>query len=197
MCYTNRVLDAFLESMLAATKSIVRIGSRSSSILLQNHTLTGLKKYAHENKAREKSLYEAEAMLRGQVATTINDLNDLIAQSEQGQCFLEPHEKVQTLNRKIEDLQAIESSSLLKNADIVGVTSTGAAKNRKLLDFWQLCCRIFLFSSPVFRWLVSCSIPNLQSKKIPMGKITGLEPDAFFFFFLRHTNWGTFRVFEA
>ena len=51
-------------------------------------------------------------------------------------------ERAAKTSRVIEDLQALESAELLRGADIVGMTTTGAAKNRKLVQL--LGCEVVL-----------------------------------------------------
>ena len=51
-------------------------------------------------------------------------------------------ERAAKTSRVIEDLQALESAELLRGADIVGMTTTAAAKNRKLVQL--LGCEVVL-----------------------------------------------------
>ena len=44
VCYTNRALDSFLESMMSTTNRIIRIGGRSKSEKLEIYNLQSLKK---------------------------------------------------------------------------------------------------------------------------------------------------------
>ena len=43
-------------------------------------------------------------------------------------------DKAAKTSRILEDLHALESAELLRGADVVGMTTTGAAKNRKLVQ---------------------------------------------------------------
>ena len=45
-------------------------------------------------------------------------------------------------SRTLDDLHALESAELLRRADVVGLTTTGAAKNRKLVQL--LGCEVVL-----------------------------------------------------
>ena len=51
-------------------------------------------------------------------------------------------ERAAKTSRVLEDLHALESAELLRGADVVGMTTTGAAKNRKLVQL--LGCEVLL-----------------------------------------------------
>ncbi len=134
VCYTNQALDNVLEDMLGVTERIVRVGGRSSSDLLEKHNLNAIRRVLSEERIRDAECYKAgkeiEADLRSLKERTDRSLMDSAEFSE----------VVTTLNdmakksRKLDDLQVLESADLLRRADIVGVTTTGAAKNRRLLQ---------------------------------------------------------------
>ncbi|KPM46450.1 hypothetical protein AK830_g203 [Neonectria ditissima] len=80
VCYTNHALDQLLEHLLNdATKSIIRIGSRSKSERLQNLNLRAVVKSFNRTKAEKSGLYNAELGIRDLVQEVNNLLQELSA----------------------------------------------------------------------------------------------------------------------
>ncbi|KAK7424141.1 hypothetical protein QQZ08_008747 [Neonectria magnoliae] len=75
VCYTNHALDQLLEHLLDdATKSIIRIGSRSKSERLQNLNLRTVVKSLIRTKAEKSGAYNAEQIVRN----LVSEGNDLL-----------------------------------------------------------------------------------------------------------------------
>ena len=117
---------------------MVRIGSRSASESLEKHTLSSLRRAAAADRVRDSSFYKRQKELEAQLGAIEQRLKESGGGEELPGILAEAARTTRTLD----DLQALESAGLLRRADVVGATTTGAAKNRKLLQL--LGCEVVL-----------------------------------------------------
>ena len=151
VCFTNRALDSFLESTLLVTKNVVRIGSRSKSEFLESHNLSSIKKWSKDASMRDGTLYKLEKSLEKELFECREEMNELcnivnsvlsektIKNFEQNLIdrWLAASEQFDKISKRLEDVRHLESASLAQRADVVGMTTSGAAKYRhfvRMLD---------------------------------------------------------------
>jgi hypothetical protein len=120
VCYTNQALDNILEDLVSVTGRIVRVGGRSSCEALEKHNLTSIKRAVNAERIRDSSYYKAE-----------KELGREMSENLKGSLFSETLKKASKTARLLDDLRSLESAELLRRADVVGMTTTGAAKNRE------------------------------------------------------------------
>ena len=113
VCYTNHSLDTFLESLIRHTAKIVRIGGRSKSQRLEPFNLGNIKRHMKHTMTRNSKIYKAIKALEEKLTSN--------------------PEQYHTIFRRIQEWNNLESLQIVNKAKIVGMTSTGAAKNFCLL----------------------------------------------------------------
>ena len=139
VCFTNRALDSFLESTLQVTKKVVRIGGRSKSELLESHNLSSVKKWTRASGLKDSSFYKLEKSLEKELfdlRTEATELSRKLTSSNDPDLFeklLETVRKMSETSNRLEDIRQMESASVVANADVVGLTTSGAAKYRHLV----------------------------------------------------------------
>ena len=146
VCFTNRALDSFLEATLQFTDRVVRIGARSKSLLLDSHNLNSIKKWSKDASMRDGTLYKLEKSLEKELFQCREEMAELcgVANSS-GQNFDQnlfdkwgvASARLKTISMQLEDVRQLENASLAQNADVVGMTTSGAAKFRhfvRMLD---------------------------------------------------------------
>lgn len=141
-------MDTFLESSLEVTPKIIRVGHRSKSEKLELHNLSNLRKTLKTSKLRSDTLAKLESEAESRLYSNRNDLNKIVSDLEN---MLTDHDKSwkQLLIRDLSNenrvfrrnaltlfnIQQLESASWARKADIVGMTTSGAANNRTLIQF--------------------------------------------------------------
>jgi len=167
VCFTNLALDSFLENMLPVTKKIIRLGSRSESTKLESHTLSELKMFAREGKMRDRDFIEGEQVL-------YKARNEIVAdvQADVGEICL----RTERLSGRIEELQSVEWSALVGKADIVGVTSTGAAKHRALLEGLGVKFTFMEEAGLMLEAVFTAAIPSTCQQLVLVGDHKQLRP---------------------
>ena len=131
ICYTNSALDQFLEHLLSFTESIIRIGGRSKSSQLENHNLSNLKNYIRENQMRNQKSYEQEKEVLSNLYNLKTELNKIPYKEVISSRLLD---EFSSLNSQLKRIRTNEEASICRKAEIIGLTVTGAAKKRALLD---------------------------------------------------------------
>jgi hypothetical protein len=143
VCFTNRALDSFLEATLTATKKVVRIGGRSKSEVLESHNLSLIKKWCKESGLKDSSVYKVEKNLEKELAEARSEAAELCRRinCSNGQDFdlnlserfREIFDRLTEISGQLEDVRRMESASICRHADVVGLTTSGAAKYRNLV----------------------------------------------------------------
>ncbi|KAF2369241.1 P-loop containing nucleoside triphosphate hydrolase, partial [Trinorchestia longiramus] len=153
LCYTNHALDQFLEGMLKFTKKIIRIGSRSKSEVIQRYQINEYVSSLKKQRLFPAHLHHAKARIRSDVVAAENNLKRRFNQLEEILCNLafndrcllyaiwreklmakireriRPHER--ELHKLLNKNQEVKNSEYLyvaRQADVVGLTTTGAAQ---------------------------------------------------------------------
>ncbi|XP_057380709.1 NFX1-type zinc finger-containing protein 1-like [Daphnia carinata] len=156
ICLTNQALDQFLEGVLKVTKKLIRIGNQSQSPLLEGYKMSVLKetiaqdykKYADSaywyHKCRMNGLKKCIQDTVDEIRSVAKKLSNL-KKSNTGQQhslaseslnLLKLHQLEQTYRGQILEFNAIRAESeeaLCRCVDVVGLTTTGAARRRDLL----------------------------------------------------------------
>ena len=124
-----QALDNILEEIIKLTPKVVRIGSRSISEALEKHNLSSIRRAVAVDRVRDPSYYKRQKELEKE----LNEIEACLKNCEEVEVFalLEMAAKTSSV---LDDLHALESADLLKGADVIGMTTTGAAKNRKLVQ---------------------------------------------------------------
>ena len=157
ICYTNSALDQFLEILLKFTCKIIRIGSRSKSVSLENHNLQVLKSYAAQNMMRKQSVYEQEKELVSLSKTCIDkDLEEVTA--------------------KLKELRLSEDASLCRKAELIGLTVTGAAKHRQLLERIRPSIVLIEEAAEILEAQLVASLPSSCRHLVMIGDHKQLRP---------------------
>ena len=146
VCFTNRALDSFLEATLQFTDRVVRIGGRSKSELLEAHNLNSIKKWSKDASMRDGTLYKLEKSLEKELYECREEMSELckVANSSGHKIDQDLFERwglanarMDKISTQLEDVRQLENASLAQNADVVGMTTSGAAKFRhfvRMLD---------------------------------------------------------------
>jgi len=132
-----------LESSLAVTQKIIRVGHRSKSKLLEPHNISNLKKVLKTSKLRNESFSKLESGTEQKLFAKREDLNKLILSlrkkiEENDQSWkdslMECLTRYKEIASMLSSVQQHESAMLARKADIVGLTTSGAAKNRSFIQ---------------------------------------------------------------
>lgn len=110
VCYTNHALDQFLEGILSFSEKIVRVGGNSKSKLLKKHNLQAIKDKMPKIRTALKH-------------KSVSELRQLKARSS---LLDKAREYKRTVNK--------EDVNICKTKDVIGMTTTGAAKYRHIID---------------------------------------------------------------
>ena len=130
VCYTNSALDQFLEMLLPATNKLVRLGSRSQSDKLGIHNLQTIRAHLSQNQLRKQTFYEQEKEL----LHAINILKQRLNSAGPNNGPSEDLAQLRDLTGELQKLRRYEDAAIVRKAEVVGVTVTGAAKHRALLE---------------------------------------------------------------
>ena len=130
-------MDNILEEIIKVTPKVVRIGSRSNSESLEKHNLSSIRRAIAVERVRDQSFYKRQKELE----LELSEIESCLKKCKEEEIYALLERAAKT-SRVMEDLQALESAELLRGADIVGMTTTGAAKNRKLVQL--LGCEVVL-----------------------------------------------------
>jgi hypothetical protein len=141
-------LDTFLESSLEVTHKIIRVGHRSKSEKLESHNLSNLRKAAKTSKLRKDILAKLESGAESKLFSKREHLNKIVTELESRMLAKDDGSKPLFLKglstecsefKKeaaiLSNIQQLEGASWARRADIVGMTTSGAANNRSLIQF--------------------------------------------------------------
>ena len=136
ICLTNHALDQFLDGLSKRTKRMIRIGSQSNSSRMTKYSMSSTKDSVYK---REKTYRDTNFFLYSNKMKIISEDIKLLNEKLRipGQ-FAEALEN--ELKEKIEKYNLLKSRSeeaLCRNVDVIGMTTTGAARRRQLLSFLQ------------------------------------------------------------
>ena len=131
LCATNRGLDQLLEQLLGVSLRLVRLGTRSESKALQAHNLGKLKEYTKEEQLRRKDRYETQKQLSAELRGLEKEVQRILPEDSLPKDLLD---QIKNVTDQLEQLQRTEDASLLRRAEIVGMTVTRAAREWKLLE---------------------------------------------------------------
>jgi hypothetical protein len=159
ICMTNQALDQFLESLLDTTVRVIRIGSQSKSTLLEGFLMSNTKDnvYNHHKSYNETNFFFYSGKMKA-LARVIEDLEDKIAFLT-SKITLQEVEDIPTkrleLNRMEDNykhyitefnlLKAKSEEALCRNVDVIGMTTTGAASRRQLLNLLRPKIGIYFY----------------------------------------------------
>ena len=148
ICMTNQALDQFLESLLDTTVRVIRIGSQSKSTLLEGFLMSNTKEnvYNHHKSYTETNFFFYSSKMKA-LGRVIEDLEDKIAFLTTKLSLQEVDDVVATrleLDRmesnykhyitEFNFLKAKTEETLCRNVDVIGMTTTGAASRRQLVN---------------------------------------------------------------
>ena len=169
LCYTNSALDQFLELIYSETLKIIRIGSRSSSEKLENHNLRLIRKYLSENMLRKQSFYEQEKELLVQYREVKKKIS--VSQPSESDLLL-----FKQINLKLAQLQRYEDLSVCRKGDIIGLTVTGAAKHKELLELIKPSIVLVEEAAQILESHLVASLPTSTKRLIMIGDHLQLQP---------------------
>lgn len=156
ICLTNQALDQFLEGVLKSTKKLIRIGNQSQSPLLEGYKMSVLKEtitqdykkytdsaflyHKYRMNGLRKCIQDTVDEIRS-VAKKLSNLKKLNTAQQQNLASESPNwQKLQQLEQtyrgQILEFNAIRAESeeaLCRSVDVIGLTTTGAARRRDLL----------------------------------------------------------------
>ena len=185
ICYTNTALDQFLQLLLYFTKRIMRLGSRSQSKLLEPNNLSSLRAYMSESMLRKQSDYENEKEL----IRKINFLKNSVRSDQ-------VRDQLQELTEDLFRARLAEDSRLCRRADVLGVTVTGAAKHRELLEFVKPSIVIVEEAGEILESHLMAGLPSSVRHLVMIGDHRQLRPTTANFQLLqRHPEFGV-SLFE-
>ena len=188
ICYTNSALDQFLQLLLRFTQRIVRIGSRSKSPMLEAHTLSSLRSYLSEKMLRKQSLYEQEK----QLLIKINSLKTAIGTSTTASA---DRALLRELTQELSQLKCVEDSRLCRKADIVGLTVTGAAKHRDMLEIFKPSIVMVEEAAEILESHLVAALPSSCRHLVMIGDHLQLRPSTANFELVRSHGFGV-SLFE-
>ena len=131
LCATNRGLDQLLERLLGVSSRLVRLGTRSESQALEAHNMRRLKEYMKEEQLRRRDRYEAQKQLSAELRGLDEEVQKIPLADSLPKDLLD---RIKNVMDELEQSQRTEDASLLRRAEIVGMTVTRAARERRLLE---------------------------------------------------------------
>ena len=149
ICLTNQALDQFLEGVLDTTVRVIRLGSQSKSSLLTSFLMSVTKDTVYNQKktyvdtnfffhsTQMKSLARAIEELQDNIASLAKKILQAREDKEEAVLRLKFDCLVSDYKAKIKDYNHIKARSeeaLCRNVDVIGMTTTGAARRRQLLS---------------------------------------------------------------
>lgn len=140
ICFTNLALDQFLEGILKRTNRIVRVGGQSKSAVLEPYQLRVIKQSAREraNEYNETNfLYYQHQM--NHLRKIYADIAEIIAlETKRGinsKRLNNLKEQLKEIIVQYNDLvRPAADVAICRNAHVIGMTTTGAARRRKFLE---------------------------------------------------------------
>ena len=180
ICHTNHALDSFLESMLESTSKVVRVGGRSSSEKLGSHNLQSIKAAMKEHKLRTAKMHASIKQVELEVAEASKNVRV--------ENFESKLVEYQTSQLRLDDLKILEDLMVLEKADVVGMTTTGASKNRRLLSMLRSKIVIVEEAAQVLESHVICALPPSCQQIIMIGDHQQLRPSTTNYFLTRETG---------
>jgi ABC-type phosphate transport system auxiliary subunit len=141
VCMTNHALDQFLVGMLKFTEKLVRIGGQSKEEKLNQFNLRN-QQYRRSTTKEQYQLFDlinacyeqldkVEASL--QVISNLARRSDLLKKKLLEQERTSLVKTIGNAKDKIEDLKNKDQVNFLQHVDVVGLTTTGAARLHKML----------------------------------------------------------------
>ncbi len=138
ICLTNQALDQFMEGLLSTTTRMIRIGGQSKSSKLESFTMSVTKETIHQDYKK----YKQTAFLYycGQMRAVKKDFEWIAEELEQKKrkgniTFTDRLESnLKTKIVEYNELRAKAEEALCRNVDVIGLTTTGAARRRTLLQ---------------------------------------------------------------
>ena len=157
ICLTNQALDQFMEGVLKSTKKVIRIGSQSQSSLLEGYLMSVYKdNIEQERKNYKESAYLYHCYQRNGMKKVIQDTVDdiqCLTKKLRNQKMEKSRNRVaerETLSKlgALEDIYKSQivkynqikdemDASLCRSVDVIGLTTTGAARRRNVLTVLQ------------------------------------------------------------
>ena len=170
ICQTNSALDQFLEMLLNFTSKIIRIGSRSLSDKLDSHNLNALKNYISQNLLRRQASYEQEKGL-------LSEMNTLkLSIENSAQVDKDDLSRLADLRGRIQHLRRCEEANMCRKADILGMTVTGAAKNRELLELVKPGLVMVEEAAEILEAHLVAALPTSAKQLVMIGDHKQLRP---------------------
>ncbi|KAI9554746.1 hypothetical protein GHT06_020022 [Daphnia sinensis] len=160
ICLTNQALDQFLEGVLKSTKKLIRIGNQSQSPLLEGYKMSVLKETIEQDRKKYTDsafLYHKYRMngLKKCIQDTVDEIRSVAKKLSNSKKYdtgqqhnialeslnlLKLHQLEQVYRGQIIEFNAIRTESeeaLCRSVDVIGLTTTGAARRRELLTRLQ------------------------------------------------------------
>ena len=134
ICMTNMALDQFLEGVLKTTDKIIRFGNQCTSPLLAPYTLSSRKEQTLQDirskKKKTFSDYEDCVMRMNSARRQVTTFRDKLRSNLNGSWIQQYSEAVGKYNR----IKSEAECALCRTAKVIGLTSTGAAARRSMLQ---------------------------------------------------------------
>ncbi|KAG8336848.1 NFX1-type zinc finger-containing protein 1 [Homalodisca vitripennis] len=197
VCHSNHGLDQLLEGILEKTKKIIRIGTKSRNKKLEQFSINKHrpKQYGYGALAGDmKRLAKQYANKKLLINYAIDDdVSDMVFNERIKQEMRKIEEKIQELEKKLENARHTADISVMRKARVVGMTTTGAARLRPWLN--QLGAKIVLmfFSRQLIDHASAKSLHHnwLTSDVRPIGRWVMVGRSASF---TKRTNNSTGRL---
>ena len=173
LCATNRGLDHLLERLLSVTFRLVRLGSRSESQVLEAHNLRRLKEYTREEQLRDRSRYESQKQLSAELKGLQEELDEIPLYDSLPKDLLD---KIKKVTEQLEQVQRTEDVSLLRRADIVGMTVTRAAREQKMLEMLAPTIVVVEEAAEVLEGHLVAALPTSVKHLVLLGDHLQLPP---------------------
>ena len=173
LCATNRGLDHLLERLLGVSLRLVRLGTRSESQALEAHNLKRLKEYTKEEQLRQRDRYEIQKQLSAELRRLDEEVQNILLADSLPKHLLD---RVKNVTDELEQLQRTEDASILRRADIVGMTVTRAARERKLLESVAPGIVVVEEAAEVLEGHLVAALPHSAKHLVLLGDHLQLRP---------------------
>ncbi|CAL1285237.1 unnamed protein product [Larinioides sclopetarius] len=137
ICYTNHALDQFLEGILTFTDKIVKIGGGGSNEAISNFKLYSLKKDIGLKKEFPRDIVNSIKEKREQLRILINSVEKTkqsIESSYKKDTIRKLHQQIREKYNELQEMRTKEDIYVCKQALVIGMTTTGAAKYRHIVQ---------------------------------------------------------------
>uniref|UniRef100_H2Y581 AAA+ ATPase domain-containing protein n=1 Tax=Ciona savignyi TaxID=51511 RepID=H2Y581_CIOSA len=180
VCYTNHALDQFLEGILKFNRSgIIRVGGRCKSKKLEQYTL---KNRREKNSMFQRVKDDIEDAKRSLIKPSkmLHASNQCIVSLVQLERVILPRLFQQfsfnALTRKLDELRNEVDLSTLDRADVIGMTTTGAARCRNILNKLPIKVVVVEEAAEVLEAHIITSMPKSTEHLILIGDHQQLKP---------------------